>query len=638
MDSCAISVVIPVFNRQELGDRAVLSACSQAVEGMEVVVVDDGSQPPFQLPEIAGQIAVRLIRLPVNQGASTARNVGIKAARGEWIALLDSDDYWLPLTLEPRFAEAKRHGDSPHGPLIAHAAGFVVKRQANDLSDARIPREAETPDEFACGCWFAPGSTILFRKDLFERAGPWDAKLARLEDYDWFLRFALAGGRLKVWNSVAAITEVEGKPPPAVLEAAAHRLLAKYTKPDGAKALSGRMARRMRAYLDVERASMRWHCGQHVTALLYLARSFLRVPRLTIHLRPFWAAAPAPVEAAAQTAGPDNWLRYAQALNQGHCAAIGETLEIKTDARSGGYSALLPLPSPQHPDRPICFSCRFEVVEGSIGICAATADCTILAERIAHTIGRYDVDIVVPFARDAAGILVRNYAMTGRPSLVRIVSIRAEPCPAGALPHIPSPRPSRVLRIPLRSYGDRESAHEVGDSIITQVDLDTGATAVVIIDAWDTLGNRITTNIVDKLAPTLAALRANGIPIMHVAHDKAVHPLARPLDGEIVVPGEFMDVDFIADMLRHAGVTHLLYLGYYSNQCVLRRSLGMLEMHKRGFQTILVRDASAARENSESLGGEWFHRAAVHFIETNLGPTVTAADIQAAMAEMAVDE
>jgi glycosyltransferase involved in cell wall biosynthesis len=296
MDSCAISVVIPVFNRQQLGERAVLSACSQAVEGMEIVVVDDGSQPPFQLPDIAEQIPVRLIRLPANQGASTARNVGIKAARGEWIALLDSDDYWLPLTLEPRFAEARRHADSPHGSLIAHAAGFIVKRQANDLSDARIPREADSTGEFACGCWFAPGSTILFRKELFERIGPWDAKLARLEDYDWFLRFAMAGGRLKVWNAIATITEVEGKPPAAVLEAAAHRLLAKYAKPDSADALPRRLARRMRAYLDVERASMRWHCGQPATALLYMARSLLRVPRLTIHLRAFWAAASATIE------------------------------------------------------------------------------------------------------------------------------------------------------------------------------------------------------------------------------------------------------------------------------------------------------------------------------------------------------
>jgi hypothetical protein len=73
-----------------------------------------------------------------------------------------------------------------------------------------MPREAASPGEFACGCWFAPGSTMLFRKELFERIGPFDAKLPRLEDYDWFMRFALAGGRLKVWDAAAAVVRPRG--------------------------------------------------------------------------------------------------------------------------------------------------------------------------------------------------------------------------------------------------------------------------------------------------------------------------------------------------------------------------------------------------------------------------------------------
>jgi nicotinamidase-related amidase len=65
--------------------------------------------------------------------------------------------------------------------------------------------------------------------------------------------------------------------------------------------------------------------------------------------------------------------------------------------------------------------------------------------------------------------------------------------------------------------------------------------------------------------------------------------------------------------------------------CVLSRSLGMLEMSKRGFKTILVRDASAASEIPESEAGEWFHRAAVHFVELQGAATISAAELQNAI-------
>jgi nicotinamidase-related amidase len=93
-----------------------------------------------------------------------------------------------------------------------------------------------------------------------------------------------------------------------------------------------------------------------------------------------------------------------------------------------------------------------------------------------------------------------------------------------------------------------------------------------------------------------------------------------------------MDTDYVADMFRAAGIKNLFYLGYHSNQCLLSRSLGVPAMQARGFDTILVRDASAAKETSDSISGEWFHRAAVHLVEINGARTTTVADIQAAAA------
>jgi nicotinamidase-related amidase len=122
--------------------------------------------------------------------------------------------------------------------------------------------------------------------------------------------------------------------------------------------------------------------------------------------------------------------------------------------------------------------------------------------------------------------------------------------------------------------------------------------------------------------------------ILHAAHDREVHALVQPLAGETEIHGEFHDTNMLASVLSDAGICNLIYLGYFSNMCVLRRSIGMLEMHKRGFNTILVRDASLAKESNDSMVGEWFHRATVHFVELNFGATTTAAEIQAAVAAM----
>src|ERR1700739_3061214 len=116
-----VSVVIPVYDRQALGERALRSACSQEVDGMEIVVVDDSSDPPFALPaDLVVDPQVRVLRHEENLGAGRARDTGVAVARGDWIAFLDSDDYWLPGTLGPRLQFAERPFVASGGPQGAH--------------------------------------------------------------------------------------------------------------------------------------------------------------------------------------------------------------------------------------------------------------------------------------------------------------------------------------------------------------------------------------------------------------------------------------------------------------------------------------------------------------------------------------
>jgi len=282
------TIIIPVFNRQALCERALHSVVAQDVGNAEIIVVDDCSQPAFELPAGLSGHGIRVVRHEKNLGAAAARNTGIEAAQGEWLLFLDSDDYWLADTLAPRLKMAQQTYATSRSGLTAYVAGFVLENKSIGRHDTRMPRASDDPLDFASGCWFSPGSTLLLRREAFAKVGPYDTELARLEDLDWFLRLALAGGRLERWSHVAAIIELGGKPRRDTLEQAAQRLLAKYAASGSPNRLAAPFVRRLKAYLDVERASIAAANHAWISVLFYFARSWLRVPRTTLHLKRFW--------------------------------------------------------------------------------------------------------------------------------------------------------------------------------------------------------------------------------------------------------------------------------------------------------------------------------------------------------------
>lgn len=284
-----LTIVIPVRNRQELGERALRSAAAQSVLQTEIIIVDDASEPPFQIPaDLRSNESIRLLRHSINCGAGFARNTGIAAAGADWIAFLDSDDYWLPGTLNPRLESAEAGFASDRNPLAVHAAGFILSDSLTKRLQTRIPRESADPLDFASACWFAPGSTLLARKEAFDRVGPYDVELRRLEDLDWFLRLALRGGSLKVWNKPVAVIEVESQFPGVHLTRAVACLSRKYFAKESPDRLSGKLARRFRAYLNIERAAFCSSQKHWFGLVFYLGWSFCQVPRTTLHLARFW--------------------------------------------------------------------------------------------------------------------------------------------------------------------------------------------------------------------------------------------------------------------------------------------------------------------------------------------------------------
>jgi glycosyltransferase involved in cell wall biosynthesis len=287
-----ISVVIPVYARQESAVRAIHSAVAQTGPWTEIVVVDDASPIPFAVPpDLARDTRIRVLRNERNVGASAARNAGVAAAQGNWIAFLDSDDIWLPDKIRSQAAFAATDQSQRPDPLVLYASGFRQINQRDGKTLDRLPLSSSDSRDFASGCWFSPGSTALVSRSAFDRIGGFDIDLKRLEDLDWALRLSLAGGSLKVAPFIGAVIEIGARPSFECIDTTCRQLDEKWTRDARAGRIPGLLPH-LRAYLDVERAAVCRIRGEYARTLIYLARSFLRVPRLHVHLRRWWTEPP----------------------------------------------------------------------------------------------------------------------------------------------------------------------------------------------------------------------------------------------------------------------------------------------------------------------------------------------------------
>jgi glycosyltransferase involved in cell wall biosynthesis len=185
-----ISVVIPVFNRREVVNRAVGSVVEQEGVDHEIIVVDDGSTDGSS--EVVRQEfgdAVRILSLAENGGVSAARNYGIDQAQGEWIALLDSDDEWKPQKLVRQIRELESTGlQICHTDEIWIRNGVRVNphKHHQKRGGALFLKSLDL-------CSMSPSSLVV-RKEIVIQAGRFDETLPVCEDYDLFLRLTCRYG------------------------------------------------------------------------------------------------------------------------------------------------------------------------------------------------------------------------------------------------------------------------------------------------------------------------------------------------------------------------------------------------------------------------------------------------------------
>jgi glycosyltransferase involved in cell wall biosynthesis len=214
VDGPCVSVIIPTYNRASLIGAAIESVLNQTFKNVEIVVVDDGSTDDTQgaLKPYGGKI-VSLVS--ENSGPAHARNVGMKAASGKYIAFLDSDDLYLPhkLELEVAFMEAhpdigmvstnmsamrgdevveEYHLETYHGPFFREY-GFTLEgvypvRDTFEFHGKSIPSYAGNIFKYMLHWPALISNTVLFPRDLLKVAGYQNEAYRVGEDYDHMAR------------------------------------------------------------------------------------------------------------------------------------------------------------------------------------------------------------------------------------------------------------------------------------------------------------------------------------------------------------------------------------------------------------------------------------------------------------------
>ena len=186
--SPTVSVIIPTHNRAHLVGRAIRSVLNQTYQDFEIIVVDDGSiDTTEKVVRRFDDDRIRYIRHGENKGGSAARNTGIKAAKGKYIAFLDSDDEWLPEKLEKQ-TRAFENEDLQVGVVYAKFVNINENGESLDKNVAKC--EGFAFRQLLSSNRVGTVSSVMVRSECFQKVGGFDETLPSCQDWDMWLRLA----------------------------------------------------------------------------------------------------------------------------------------------------------------------------------------------------------------------------------------------------------------------------------------------------------------------------------------------------------------------------------------------------------------------------------------------------------------
>jgi glycosyltransferase involved in cell wall biosynthesis len=201
-DPSSLSVIVPIFNDVERVGDALEAIVCQTVPPGEIVVSDDGSEDGIErfvhdfAARGAGAVPVRYVRLASRSGDAAARNAGIAAASGEWIAICDSDDVWAPAKLE-RQVDFIRDWKGSRRIVLLGTHGFNMNDAKRVISPAIMGPTSEKDYEEVRrigGLFFIIHSSALFARTDFEAVGGYTTgEYGPANEFHFFCRMAERG-------------------------------------------------------------------------------------------------------------------------------------------------------------------------------------------------------------------------------------------------------------------------------------------------------------------------------------------------------------------------------------------------------------------------------------------------------------
>ncbi len=178
-----ISVLIPAYNRAWSLARAIDSVLRQSLHEFELIVVDDGSTDNTRAILEAYGDSIRVLRQE-NAGVSAARNAGIRASSGEFVAFLDSDDEWLPEKLRIQYAFFENH---PQVRICQTLERWIRNGRFVNAPDSHKKKPDFIFAESLRKCMITC-SSVMIRRSLLDETGLFNEALPACEDYDLWLR------------------------------------------------------------------------------------------------------------------------------------------------------------------------------------------------------------------------------------------------------------------------------------------------------------------------------------------------------------------------------------------------------------------------------------------------------------------
>jgi glycosyltransferase involved in cell wall biosynthesis len=192
MNSPLVSCIVPVFNGERYIREALDSILAQTYRRLEIIVADDGSTD--RTAEIVATFKDTVLYLKQNNaGPATARNLGVRAASGDFIAFLDADDLWHPEKVGRQIARFQARPELDC--CVAYCENFWVPELEVEAEKYRSHRISRPMPGYVTG-------TLCVRRAVFDSVGLFNTALAHGDSTDWFLRAAERGAVMELLSDV----------------------------------------------------------------------------------------------------------------------------------------------------------------------------------------------------------------------------------------------------------------------------------------------------------------------------------------------------------------------------------------------------------------------------------------------------